>query len=92
MEVANNQSLAPYFLVYHENSVYSYRNRCPHTGVNLDWNPHQFLDNNNDYIQCSTHGALFIIKNGKCLRGPCVGDQLQIVENYVDNGNIYLFL
>ena len=80
------------FLIFHQNGVYSYLNRCPHTGVNLDWVPHQFLDSNNEFIQCATHGALFSIKDGKCLRGPCLGDQLQIVENEIFDGNIYLLL
>jgi naringenin degradation protein FdeD len=80
------------FLIYHENKVHSYLNRCPHTGVNLDWLPNQFLDSTNEFIQCSTHGALFSIADGECLRGPCVGDQLQIIENKVSEGNIYLIL
>ncbi len=80
------------FLIYHENEVFSYVNKCPHTGVNLDWVPNQFLDSNNEFIQCATHGALFNIKDGHCLRGPCVGDQLQIIENVISEGNIYLIL
>jgi len=78
------------FLIYHENLVYSYLNRCPHTGINLDWTPNQFLNNENEFIQCSTHGALFNIKDGLCLRGPCVGDRLQLIENEVFENNIYL--
>ena len=80
------------FLVYYENTVYSYLNSCPHTGINLEWMPNQFLDTTNNFIQCSTHGALFNIENGVCLRGPCVGDQLQIIENVVEKNNIYLIL
>ena len=83
---------AQYFLIYYENRVFSYLNRCPHTGINLDWNPNQFLDTSNQFIQCSTHGALFNIENGLCLRGPCLGDKLQIVENIVSEDNIYLIL
>jgi nitrite reductase/ring-hydroxylating ferredoxin subunit len=81
-----------YFLIYHANKVFSYANRCPHTGVNLDWVPHQFLDVNNQFIQCATHGALFNIENGHCFRGPCVGDQLQTIESVVEKENIYLIL
>jgi nitrite reductase/ring-hydroxylating ferredoxin subunit len=92
LEMLTTESSTYYFLVYHENTVYSYLNRCPHTGVNLDWLPHQFLDTTSKFIQCATHGALFDIENGSCLRGPCVGEQLQIVENSVSEGNIYLIL
>jgi len=80
------------FLVYRDNKVFSFLNRCPHTGINLDWTPNQFLDSRNEFIQCATHGAIFDIKDGLCLRGPCVGDRLQLIENEVVDKNIYLIL
>jgi nitrite reductase/ring-hydroxylating ferredoxin subunit len=80
------------FLIHHEKKVYSYLNRCPHTGVNLDWVTNQFLDHSKKLIQCATHGAIFDIKDGVCLRGPCLGDRLQIIENVVIEDNIYLIL
>ena len=80
------------FLVYHNNQVYSYLNHCPHTGINLDWMPHQFLDSNNELIQCATHGALFNIEDGFCIRGPCVGDKLHKVNNVILDDIIYLIL
>ncbi|MEM6998646.1 MAG: Rieske 2Fe-2S domain-containing protein [Pseudomonadota bacterium] len=92
IEIRINGVSKQYFLIYRDKQVYSYLNRCPHTGVSLDWVPHQFLDSSNSYIQCATHGALFAIENGKCLRGPCVGDQLEIIENSNIEGNIYLII
>lgn len=92
VEVNLNDSDIQCFLVYQKNSVYSYLNSCPHTGINLEWTPDQFLDSSNNFIQCSTHGALFDIEKGVCLRGPCVGDHLKIIENKVVEGNIYLIL
>ena len=91
-EIDIDGTLMPYFLIFRENEVFSYLNRCPHTGINLDWTPNQFLDNDNEFIQCSTHGALFNIKDGLCLRGPCVGDRLQLIENELFENNIYLIL
>lgn len=92
LDVNLDNTTAQCFLVYHENKVYSYLNCCPHTGINLEWTPNQFLDTQNEYIQCSTHGALFDITNGLCLRGPCVGDRLKNIENCLLEGNIYLIL
>lgn len=80
------------FLIYQSQRVYSYKNRCPHTGVNLDWNPDQFLDSRAQFIQCSLHGALFEIESGHCIYGPCVGDRLTAVQNEIVDGQIYLFL
>lgn len=92
VDILINRTTTQYFLVHNNNKIYSYLNRCPHSGVNLDWVAHQFLDNNHEFIQCATHGALFNIENGYCLRGPCLGEQLQIVENAVIENNIYLIL
>lgn len=78
------------FLVYHQAHVFSYINRCPHTGVNLNWQPHQFLDTSGQLIQCATHGALFRIDNGLCIRGPCLGASLVPVTHELDGENIYL--
>ncbi len=56
--------------------VFAYSNRCPHTGINLEWQADRFLDLSQSFIQCATHGALFRIDDGLCLRGPCVGQRL----------------
>ena len=92
LELTIDEISKQYFLIYRNNKVYSYLNRCPHTGVTLDWVPNQFMDSSHSYIQCATHGALFRIENGHCLRGPCVGDQLELVENSIFDGNIYLII
>ncbi|MEQ8289497.1 MAG: Rieske 2Fe-2S domain-containing protein [Gammaproteobacteria bacterium] len=80
------------FLVYHQAQVYSYINRCPHTGVNLNWQPHQFLDISEQLIQCATHGALFRIDNGLCIRGPCLGASLVPVRHEIVGHKIYLHI
>lgn len=64
--------------------VYCYLNRCPHTGVNLDWVADQFLDNSGEYVQCATHGALFRIDDGFCVSGPCAGQALTALKVRVE--------
>ncbi|MBW8734832.1 MAG: Rieske (2Fe-2S) protein, partial [Asticcacaulis sp.] len=34
------------------------------------------LSSRGDMILCSWHGALFRIKDGYCVGGPCAGDRL----------------
>ncbi len=68
----------------------AYRNRCPHTGVNLEWRPDQFLDFSESFIQCATHGALFRPDDGLCVRGPCAGQRLEPLALVVDAGRVYL--
>ncbi len=79
-------------LVKRQGRLYAYRNRCPHTGVNLEWRADQFLDPSECYIQCATHGALFRPEDGLCLRGPCVGQHLQPLRLIVEDEGVYLEL
>lgn len=78
------------FAVKKDNQIYLYRNLCPHLGVELNWQEHQFLDMDAALIQCSTHGALFLIENGDCVAGPCQGDKLQTVNFELINNEIHL--
>jgi nitrite reductase/ring-hydroxylating ferredoxin subunit len=79
-----------YVLVRRAGRVYAYKNRCPHTGVNLEWLPNQFFDSSGHYLQCSVHGAIFDVENGQCLRGPCAGDALAAVTVEERSGEIVL--
>jgi nitrite reductase/ring-hydroxylating ferredoxin subunit len=56
--------------------VFGYVNRCPHDGVNLDWERNQFLDPNGIRLMCGKHGALFELGTGMCVDGPCKGRSL----------------
>ncbi len=67
-------------LVRTRKGIYAYRNRCPHTGAPMEWEPDQFLDCTATVIQCGIHGALFRIEDGYCVSGPCVRQSLQPVE------------
>ncbi len=78
------------FILHYNDSIYAYVNRCPHTGINLNWQPNQFFDITGQLIQCSLHGALFRIEDGLCIRGPCLGDSLQAVNFEVRDNDIYL--
>lgn len=66
--------------------VFGYVNKCPHDGVNLDWESNQFFDPNGIRLMCGKHGALFELGTGACLEGPCKGQALapvalQVLDN-----------
>lgn len=73
------------FAVKKNGLIYTYKNSCPHLGVELEWLEDQFLDFENVLIQCSTHGALFLIETGECVSGPCQGQNLSIINNSIDD-------
>jgi len=66
--------------------VFGYVNKCPHDGVNLDWERNQFLDPNGIRLMCGKHGALFELGTGTCVDGPCKGRGLTPVAlSIIDN-------
>lgn len=79
-------------LIYENEQLFTYINSCPHTGVNLNWKPNEFLNHEGTYIQCAMHGALFKIDNGQCLHGPCLGESLKPIQSEVIDGQIYVYL
>lgn len=80
------------FVVRSGNTVFAYRNSCPHTGGPLDWVPDQFLSIDSDMIQCATHDALFGIEDGVCIKGPCAGQALIPVTVEIIAGRVMLSL
>ena len=77
-------------VLHWQGRVLAYENRCPHTGVNLDWVPGRFMDADGRHLQCATHGALFRPADGRCVSGPCAGDALRAVPVQVKDGAVWL--
>ena len=79
------------FITQRDGVFYAYQNVCPHLQVELEFLENQFLDQDQEFIQCSTHGALFDVESGECISGPCQGDALEKVDIQVhSDGGIYL--
>jgi nitrite reductase/ring-hydroxylating ferredoxin subunit len=76
------------FVIRWGKQVFGYLNKCPHDGVNLDWERHQFLDPNGIRIMCGKHGALFELGTGMCVEGPCKGRSLQPIALAILDGDI----
>ncbi len=74
------------FAVRRDDQMHVYYNYCPHLGTPLEWQEDQFLDPDGALIQCSTHGALFLIEDGLCVAGPCKGKHLKRIPHEVGNG------
>ena len=79
------------FITQRDGMYYAYQNVCPHLQVELEFLENQFLNRDQEYIECSTHGALFLVETGVCISGPCLGQSLEKVEISVhSDGGIYL--
>lgn len=79
-----------FFAVKRDGVITLFENNCPHLGVNLEFQEDQFLDADNFYIMCSTHGALFQSEDGKCVYGPCQGESLSPVEFEIIEQQLYI--
>lgn len=88
-QLDNNGKNLDIFIVQKDGQFHGFINRCPHTGVTLEWLEDQFLDSDQVFIQCATHGALFEIDSGRCVAGPCVGDHLTPIKVNVLDSMIY---
>ena len=80
------------FVIHKNSAFYAYKNSCPHTGVNLNWQQDQFLNLDNTFIQCSVHNALFEIDSGYCISGPCSGRAMEELKLTIDNDTLLLSL
>ena len=58
INVSSSEKLQEVFVVRVGNEVYGYQNHCPHTGVNLDWLPDQFLDMRHPWRDIQNRGWL----------------------------------
>jgi len=70
--------------------VRAWINRCPHARHPLDLLPGRFLTVDRQWIQCSSHGALFAPDSGVCVAGPCVGRSLQSIPIVIEGDEIRL--
>lgn len=77
-------------VVRRSDAFFAYENRCPHRGTTLDWKPNRFMSDDGQWLQCSTHDALFAIDDGACVRGPCVGDRLRALCVERSDGALWL--
>jgi nitrite reductase/ring-hydroxylating ferredoxin subunit len=80
---------APAFVVRHRGQVQGYLNRCAHVAMELDWQEGVFFDSDGRDLICSTHGATYEAKTGRCIGGPCSGSPLVKVLVDERDGNVY---
>jgi nitrite reductase/ring-hydroxylating ferredoxin subunit len=59
------------FALRFEGQVVAYLNRCVHVPTEMDWQHGVFLDGDQRFILCSTHGAAYEPLDGRCVGGPC---------------------
>ena len=76
------------FIVRSGDTVVGYVDRCPHAGMPLAMVEDRYLTREGDLILCASHGALFRVKDGMCVGGPCAGRSLSHWAVTIEAGQI----
>ncbi|HRH89241.1 MAG TPA: Rieske 2Fe-2S domain-containing protein [Rubrivivax sp.] len=79
------------FALRFEGRVVAYLNRCVHVPTEMDWQHGVFLDGDQRFILCSTHGAAYEPLDGRCVGGPCGRGRLTPVEVREIDGQVYWY-
>lgn len=79
-----------YIVVRQDHAISVFRNECPHLHIPLEWQTDHFMDPDGEFLQCSTHGALFLPDTGECIFGPCLGRFLISVPFVCKEDQIFL--
>ena len=80
---------APAFVVRFAGAVRGYLNRCAHVAMELDWQEGVFFDSTGSDLLCSTHGAAYDPRSGRCVGGPCNGSPLVKLKVEERDGMVY---
>lgn len=72
--------------------VRAYVNQCKHLPIPIDSGSREFFDEDDAHLICGTHGALFRLDDGMCVRGPCRGIPLDPIALEEHDGEIVLLL
>lgn len=70
--------------------LYAYRNECPHMNLPLTNRNHCTMDKDQKHLVCAQHAAEFLLENGHCVKGPCIGMKLESVPVDLIGGNVLL--
>ena len=80
---------APAFAIRYKGAVHAYLNRCAHVAMELDWQEGVFFDAAGLDLLCSTHGAVYEARSGRCIGGPCNGTPLVKLRLEERRGMVY---
>jgi nitrite reductase/ring-hydroxylating ferredoxin subunit len=80
---------APAFVVRKDGAAHGYLNRCAHVAMELDWQEGVFFDADGRDLLCSTHGASYDPRSGRCLGGPCNRSPLVKLRIEERGGQVY---
>ena len=85
------QQPARAFVLRFDAQLVAYLNRCVHVPSEMDWQPGRFLDSEQRFIVCATHGASYEPTDGRCVGGPCGRGRLTALAVQEVDGQVYWY-
>ena len=89
-DVIRDDEILPAFVIRYRRDVYAYINRCSHMELKLNFLHQDFFDAEKSHLICSTHGALYDPRSGRCQGGACNGVGLQPLAVHEMEGKVRL--
>ncbi len=71
-------------------SIFAYRNQCPHFLLPLNAGPGRFILLKDGLVMCAWHSAVFRISDGAGIDGPCMGGGLEPLSVVKRDGMLLL--
>jgi len=90
-DVLERQYPARAFALRFDGRVVAYLNRCVHVPSEMDWQPGRFLDGDQRFILCASHGAAYEPTDGRCVGGPCGRGRLTALQVGEIEGQVYWY-
>ncbi|MCH2109347.1 MAG: Rieske (2Fe-2S) protein [Polyangiaceae bacterium] len=91
-ELFENERPRQGFILRRNGELLAFLNECPHWSVDLDLGDEDFYDQKIDRIYCKNHGALFVLPDGECETGPCLGRKLIRFEVQANQDDLRILL
>lgn len=77
-------------LIRKANEIFAYADRCPHMETSLLWDRKVLITSDGNHIRCANHDALFRIRDGLCIAGPCESEHLDALKVKILRGIVWL--
>jgi nitrite reductase/ring-hydroxylating ferredoxin subunit len=77
------------FLANVGGALHAWVNRCRHVAMEMDWVENQFFTEDKQFLQCATHGALYVPETGECVAGPPCGKSLYRVPLRIEGDTVW---
>lgn len=79
-----------FLLIFHRERWFAFQNFCPHWRIPLADKGHEAFDGDSSYLICRSHAAVFRLRDGLCVSGPCIDESLVDLDVRVEGNELLI--